>query len=65
MCNLPTLSDRRAYIMGVREKRGIEAAAQLERDVRNEWVKIVALRGPKKQSALKPAKKRAKKPATI
>ena len=65
VCNLPTLSDRRRYIMGVREQRGNPAADQLERDVRGEWVKNLALYKSRGQSASKPSKRGRKKAATV
>lgn len=65
VCNLPTLSDRRRYILGVREQRGNPPADQLERDVRHEWVKNLALYKAKKQSASEPPKRRRKKSATV
>ena len=65
VCALPSLSDRRRYILGVREKRGNAAADQLERDVRHEWVKIVALRTPESKTASKPAKRSRKKRAEV
>lgn len=62
VCNLPTLSDRRRYILGVRQQRGNAAADVLERDVRSEWVENLALYKAKKQTASELPKRRRKKP---
>jgi hypothetical protein len=63
VCNLPTLNDRRRYILGVREQRGNERADQLERDVKYEWVKNLALYKAKRETASELPKRRRKKSA--